>query len=450
MKLPKIELQQKVKYIKVTEDINFYELFTAIEQQFSTCFLFESLNKSNDEFDRYSIIGFEPEHYVSANKTTLQFDGKNYEVDNPYMTLRTILPPPAIGQKFAGGLVGYLSYDSVNYFEPSLNVKTHPNFDQFKFGVYTDGLVYDKTTGEVFYFYHNANRVALVKDLITRRQPRTLQFTATYIGDSATREQHASTVQTTKQAIREGKIFQCEVGFKSKFTLTGDTLGVYDKLRTTNPSPFMYYVKFGEQKLIGASPELLFSVKNGRMTTRPLAGSAKRGKTQHEDTRLARKLLSDEKEIAEHKMLVDLHRNDLGRVATPGTIAITSLMDIKKFSHVQHIESEVTGMIHPSQDMFSALAANFPAGTLSGAPKIEAIKIIDQNEAEPRGPYGGGVGYFGFNGDTTFAIAIRSLFVHGTQAYAQTSGGNVYDSIAKNEYDEIQRKLAAMKEVLTA
>lgn len=184
------------------------------------------------------------------------------------------------------------------------------------------------------------------------------------------------------------------------------------------------------------------------MQTSPLAGTIKRGKNLYQDQKLARELLSDPKEKAEHNMLVDLHRNDLGKVAKFGTVKTRDLMSVKKFSHVQHISSEIAGILNKGEDMFSALAANFPTGTLTGAPKIEAIKIIDQNETCARGPYGGAVGHFGFNGDCTFAIAIRSLFLSDNYAYTQTSGGIVYDSKPDKEYDEIQKKLAAMKEVL--
>jgi len=204
------------------------------------------------------------------------------------------------------------------------------------------------------------------------------------------------------------------------------------------------------KKIIGASPELLFRLRDGEMETFPLAGTARRGADAIEDMQLARELLNDPKEIAEHNMLVDLHRNDLGRVARYGTVKVRSLMDIKRFSHVQHISSEIVGILNEKEDMFSALASNFPAGTLSGAPKIEAIKIINELESDPRGPYGGAVGQFGFNGDCTFAIPIRSVFINGEDGYVQTCGGNVYDSNPADEYQEIERKLSAMRSVLAS
>ena len=210
----------------------------------------------------------------------------------------------------------------------------------------------------------------------------------------------------------------------------------------------MYFIKFANKKIIGASPELLFSLRDGEMTTRPLAGTIRRGKDELEDRLLARTLLNDPKEKAEHSMLVDMQRNDLGRVAQFGTVRIRDLMSIKKFSHVQHISSEITGFIRSNEDMFSGLSSNFPMGTVSGTPKVETMKIINENEPEARGPYGGGVGQFGFNGDCTFALTLRSIFIVDDYAYTQTSGGIVYDSMPEKEYDEIQRKLAAMKKAL--
>lgn len=446
MTLPKLTISQKPTYIKFAEDKDFFELFQQIEQHVDTCFLFESLGEEG-KFSRYSIIGFEPLHTVSARGNTLFYDGKGFKVINPYQALAEIMPDATITREYAGGLVGYLSYDAVNYFEPSIQVKVHELFDQFQFGVYTDGIILDKITNELFYFYHDVDRSSFLKTILSKKSKKT-KLTVQRLKDSATKTEHAETVQTVREEILSGNTFQCEVGFKTYYKITGDTVQIYEKLREVNPSPFMFYVKFSGKKIIGASPELLFSIREGEMTTRPLAGTIQRGKNEAEDRRFARQLLQDAKERAEHMMLVDLHRNDIGRVSEFGTVKIKDLMSVKKFSHVQHISSEITGLIRPGEDMFSALAANFPTGTLTGAPKIESMKIIDRNEAEARGPYGGAVGHFGFNGDCTFAIAIRSLFISGEQAYIQTSGGIVHDSLPEKEYDEVERKLEAMKTVL--
>ncbi|MBI2074848.1 MAG: anthranilate synthase component I family protein [Candidatus Levybacteria bacterium] len=447
MEIPKIKLPQKPTYIKLAEDIDYYQLFSNIEKQFDSCFLFESLGEEG-RFSRYSIIGFDPAHIISAKQKSLFIDGKEYQVENPYFALRKIIPQSAIARSYAGGLVGYIGYDAMNYFEPSLQIKPHPLFDQFCFGVYTDGLILDKHTQQVYYFYYQKDRSSIVQKLLQEKTSNE-KFKVKFLGETMTKKEHERILVKIKEEIIKGNTFQCQIGFKAEFKIKENALKVYERLRRANPSPFMYYLKFGSStKIIGASPELLFRLQNGEMSTFPLAGTIKRGKSKAEDKKLARKLLSDPKEIAEHNMLVDLHRNDIGRVAKFGTVKLRSLMDIKRFSHVQHIGSEIVGIIKNGEDMFTALASNFPAGTLCGAPKIESIKIIESLEKEPRGPYGGAVGHFGFNGDCTFAIAIRSLFISGNYAFTQASGGIVYDSVAEKEYEEVQRKLVGIKEVL--
>ncbi|MBI0426619.1 anthranilate synthase component I family protein [Psychrobacter sp. NG27] len=453
-----IDIPSKPKRIKLTQDIDFFALFKRIERAFDTCYLLESLGEDS-HISRHHAIGFDPVMTIAAlDRTTLVItDNKTaqteqYQTDNPYQLLRSITPQHVIARDQSGGLVGYLGYDCVNFFEPSLNAKASDDFEPFKFGVYLDGLTLDKMTGEIFYFYYpteqQENRIEQIKALLDESVPSYEPPTVEFLGDGMSQEEHANVVMQVKEDIIAGRIFQCEVGFKSKYRIAGDKMPIYEKLRAVNPSPHMYFMKFAQQCIIGASPELLFRLRQGEMETYPLAGTAKRGVDVIEDRKLARALLNDDKEIAEHNMLVDLHRNDIGRVARFGTVKVRSLMDIKRFSHVQHISSEIVGILHPDEDMFSALASNFPAGTLSGAPKVEAIKVINELEPDGRGAYGGALGSFNFNGDCIFAIPIRSLFISGESAYAQTCGGNVYDSNPADEYLEIQRKLSAMKVVL--
>lgn len=446
MNLPKIILPQKPQYKKFAEDVDFFQLFQKIENKFPSCFILESLG-AHSHTSRYSIIGFAPQHILRAKGKKLYVDDQEFKVDNPYYALREIVPQNIIARNYSGGLVGYISYEGANYFESKLQVKVHDLFDQFTFGVYTDGLVLDTMTNELFYFFYTEDRSEIIRNLMNEDVVER-KLSVRFLQDTLTQEEHAHIVERTKEEIKAGNTFQCEVGFKKEYQIKGDTLKLYESLRKVNPSPYMYYVKFDETKIIGASPELLFQLRNGEMETHPLAGTIRRGKDNIEDTQLARQLLNDPKEIAEHNMLVDLHRNDIGRVAEFGTVKVRNLMDIKKFSHVQHISSEITGIIKQGEDMFSSLAANFPAGTLSGAPKIESMKIIDENESQARGPYGGALGQFSFNGNCTFAIPIRSLFIAGEYGYIQTSGGIVYDSQPDKEYDEIQRKLAPMAKVL--
>ena len=450
----KIIIQGKPKYVKIGDEYDFFQLFMKIEQNFKNCFLFESLGEESN-ISRYHIVGFNPKYLVySEQKDQLIIEdtsnGKieKYICDNPYYELRTIIPQNIISRKYAGGLVGFIGYDSINFFEDNLNITKNNNFESFKFGVYLDGLIFDQMTGEVFYYYYEDNKIEILKDILKQNNKFNKNVDCKFIKNSMTKEDHRKAVLKIKEDIKNGLIFQCEVGFKSHYRIKGNLTEIYSKLRSLNPSPHMYFMKFDDQVIIGASPELLFRLKNGEMETFPLAGTTKRGSNKEEDLKLARELLNDSKEIAEHNMLVDLHRNDLGRVAKFGTVKVRNLMDIKKYSHVQHISSEIAGIINENEDMFSALASNFPAGTLSGAPKIEAMKIINEIEEDGRGPYGGAIGQFGFNGDCTFAIPIRSLFIKGEEAYAQTCGGNVYDSDPDKEYQEIERKLEAMKTVL--
>ena len=450
----KIIIQGKPKYVKIGDEYDFFQLFIKIEQNFKNCFLFESLGEESN-ISRYHIVGFNPKYIVySEQKDQLIIEdtsnGKieKYVCDNPYYELRTIIPQNIISRKYAGGLVGFIGYDSINFFEDNLNITKNNNFESFKFGVYLDGLIFDQMTGEIFYYYYEDNKIETLKDILKQTNKFNKNVDCKFIKNSMTKEDHRKAVLKIKEDIKNGLIFQCEVGFKSHYRIKGNLTEIYSKLRSLNPSPHMYFMKFDDQVIIGASPELLFRLKNGEMETFPLAGTTKRGSNKEEDLKLARELLNDSKEIAEHNMLVDLHRNDLGRVAKFGTVKVRNLMDIKKYSHVQHISSEIAGIINENEDMFSALASNFPAGTLSGAPKIEAMKIINEIEEDGRGPYGGAIGQFGFNGDCTFAIPIRSLFIKGEEAYAQTCGGNVYDSDPNKEYQEIERKLEAMKIVL--
>ena len=450
----KIIIQGKPKYVKIGDEYDFFQLFIKIEQNFKNCFLFESLGEESN-ISRYHIVGFNPKYIVySEQKDQLIIEdtsnGKieKYVCDNPYYELRTIIPQNIISRKYAGGLVGFIGYDSINFFEDNLNITKNNNFESFKFGVYLDGLIFDQMTGEIFYYYYEDNKIEILKDILKQTNKFNKNVDCKFIKNSMTKEDHRKAVLKIKEDIKNGLIFQCEVGFKSHYRIKGNLTEIYSKLRSLNPSPHMYFMKFDDQVIIGASPELLFRLKNCEMETFPLAGTTKRGSNKEEDLKLARELLNDSKEIAEHNMLVDLHRNDLGRVAKFGTVKVRNLMDIKKYSHVQHISSEIAGIINENEDMFSALASNFPAGTLSGAPKIEAMKIINEIEEDGRGPYGGAIGQFGFNGDCTFAIPIRSLFIKGEDAYAQTCGGNVYDSDPDKEYQEIERKLEAMKIVL--
>lgn len=428
--------------------VDFFELFRKVEDHFDTCFLLESLGE-NAKDARYSIIGFEPGTLINADKNKLYVNGKGIDSDNPYYNLKEFIPKHYVpSNTYSGGLVGYISYDAASLFEPALSIKPHSKFPLFLFGLYEDGLLYDKTTGITSYFFHNKDRSEVIKELITSKEPVIKPLKIKAKGDSMSKAQHHEAVNEIIEEIKKGNTFQCQVGIKRLYELDGDTLSLYESLRKINPSPHMYYLKFKEKIIIGASPELLLNLHDGIMETYPLAGTIKRGGSEQEDMQLAQTMLTDPKELAEHRMLVDLHRNDLGKVSRIGTVKVAALMEVKRYSHVQHISSEVVGVISPKEDAFSALAAVFPAGTLSGTPKIESMKIIERLEHNPRGPYGGAIGYFGFNGDCKMAIPIRSLFMSDGEGYTQASGGIVWDSSPEGEYNEIQNKLAGMQKAI--
>ena len=456
-KLPDLSLSRKPNYVKIeAQYIDFFELFLRIENDCQYCFLLESLEKQSSR-SRYDVIGFSPEALIQAEpnhllwQTTQETNPSNdlrIPTTNPYQTLSHWIRKDIISRNYAGGLVGYLGYDASNFFEPILELKHHNQFPSFLFAVYTDGLIYDTLTGEMTYFYYNQNRLAMVKEWLRSKTIPTTTLKVKKVGASCTKAEHSNMVKQVMQEIHAGNTFQSQIGFQESYEIEGHPLLFYHRLRQVNPSPHMYYIKLNDHKLVGASPELIFRLQQGEMETFPLAGTTRRGKDTPEDIALARELLNDPKEIAEHNMLVDLHRNDLGRIARFATVKVRHLMDTKKFSHLQHISSEVTGIIDRHNDMFSGLAAVFPAGTLSGAPKIESMKIIERIEKSPRGPYGGAVGHFGFNGDCTFAIPIRTLFIYKQEAFARASGGIVYNSTPENEYLEIERKLAAIRQTL--
>ncbi len=439
----KIQLPRKPQYQALSFQESFSELFRRIEAKYDTAFLLESLG--DETYDsRYSVTGFSPRHIFRAVQDKLYLDDKEIPTSNPYLTLREYIPQDVLSRHYAGGLVGYLGYDASNYFESALQLSWHPDFPAFEFGFYDDGIIYDKMTGDKTYFYYDRNRLSDIQALLAEPMPAEPAVTVRYLGDSRNREEHKSMVSEALEEILSGNTFQCQIGFTRNYEIHGNPLALYQNLRKVNPSPHMYYVKSGKRVILGSSPELLFRLRSGEMETYPLAGTIHRGETHAEDLALARKLLNDPKEIAEHNMLIDLHRNDIGRVARFGTVKVRRAFDLKKFSHVQHISSEVVGIIDPRFDMFDGVLSSFPAGTLSGAPKIESMKIIERIEKSPRGPYGGAIGHFGVNGDSTFAIPIRTLFIHGNKAFSRASGGVVYNSTPDGEYNEIQNKMAAV------
>ncbi|SHE90199.1 anthranilate synthase component 1 [Seinonella peptonophila] len=458
--------RRRPKEILLGENIDYYKLFYSLKKRHSTCYLFESLSSPRHQ-DRYYTIGFDPVLELIATGDQLRIVGKQnaiyqtfgvkqqteilFQHINPYQFLQKNFPLQTYSSTHQGGLIGYFSYEAINYFEPSLQLKEHPDFPTFHFGLYLDGLLYDTETDLLYYYTYDQDRSAYIKDLIQEMAhdhiPTQLQALK-QLGHSETVAGHAQAVQNTLAEIRAGNSFQSEVGFKTFYHIDGEKMAVYHKLRQINPSPYMFYLQFGKYELMGASPEKLVSSINRSVLTTPAAGTVQRGQNDQEDKALARKLLTDPKEIAEHNMLVDLHRNDISRVCEAGSVKVANLMYIIRFSHVQHIVSDIVGQLAKNKSAYDLLAAILPGGVVTGAPKIETIKIIDRNESQPRGPYGGAVGRFSLNGDAAFCLSIRSLFCNGKDCFTQTSSGVVYDSTVDQEYAEVRKKLAAMEQTL--
>lgn len=448
--LQNLHLRTKPLHIKLP----IYEVFKRLYTHYDTVFFLESLGELGD-FSRYSFLGFAPAHHLIARDNTLTIDGATSNVDNPFFALRSIMQQTHIpSETFCGGLVGNITYEGTKYFEPTINFPTHPDFPEFEFGLYLDAIIYDKKTKDFSYHYLAEDRSDELLAAVS--SPVTLEpFSFRDLGANTTRQEYEAMIADSIEHIRAGDIFQIIMSVQFHYELTGSPLPIYERLRQVNPSPHMYFLKFGARQLIGASPELVVRFQadqtrktGGLIENFPLAGTTRRGKTAEEDHALAEEMLADPKERAEHLMLVDLGRNDIGRVCEFGSVNVDKLMVVKKYGHVQHIASEITGTVRKDKDAFDCVAATSPMGTGSGAPKVEALKITNALEKYPRGPYSGEVGYFSFNGDCMFCIALRSLFVAGNHAYTQAGGGVVYDSNAANEYREAVRKGASMRTTL--
>lgn len=436
-----------MKSLQTNEDP--LDLFRKIVATEENCFLLETLaDKEQPQSSHRSYIGFNPKRVFTASSGQLQIGGKIVASDNPYRELqRYVAADQALGEGYVGGLVGYMAHEAISYLEPSLCFSYGRKFPDFQFGEYQDGIIF-KPNKKPSYFYYGKDRSNQIP--IGEPAART-KLRIDFQTSGKAKAHYESIVSRAKRDIQNGRVFQVVLANVHRYHYHGDLLNLYERLRQINPSPFMFFIKFGNTITLGASPELLAHTKpGGRVYLEALAGTIRRGKTKREDIDLARKLGSDEKEIAEHSMLVDLARNDVGRVSQIGSVRIDSLMYIKQLSHVQHIASLVSGKLDQQYSMFDSLAASFPAGTLSGAPKIEAIKMINELEAVERGPYGGTIGYFSYNGDSMHAVNIRSVSAAGRSLYLHSGAGIVYDSRPSREYQETNEKKAAMETAMSA
>lgn len=422
-----------------------FELFKKIYSKYSSTFLLESM-ESDSGLSRYSFLGFKPELTLTAKEGFLEIKKEDaveeFDTKNPFNEIRSLIHRGNNRKGFCGGLVGYVSYQAARFFEP---VNLSPGkFPDFEFGLFLDGIIFDKLSSRCQYVTLGQNRVDEV--IRTAREDYTLEDKMSFKNDGRffSQNQYEKMVLETKERIKEGEIFQGVISNAQKYKISGNKLCFYDTLRKMNPSPYMYHLKLDEREIIGSSPEMLVRVENREVETFPIAGTRPRGENTAHDNQLAQDLLNDEKEKAEHLMLVDLARNDVGKVSDFGTVKVPEYMDIKKFSHVQHILSRVTGNLQKEKTAVDAFSAIFPAGTVSGAPKIRAMEIIEEMEGQPRDAYAGALGYFSLNGNANFAITIRSMVCQGKNAKIQAGAGIVHDSIPENEFLECENKARAL------
>lgn len=352
--------------------------------------------------------------------------------------------------RFAGGAVGYISYDAVRYWEKlPATVNDDLGFPDVEMGIFDDGVVFDHKQKRAYYYNYGINRLPEIEQVL--KQPAehsTLQFEAPKV--TTTQERYEAAVEKTKQYITQGDIFQAVISKRFDFKFSGDLTEFYGALRSINPSPYMYFYKAGRRQIVGSSPEMLARVENGTVETFPIAGTRPVSEKTAENRRLAKELLGDPKERAEHVMLVDLARSDVGKISKFGSVRVPEFMQVHRYSHVQHIVSRVVGDLKDECDSYDALRAVFPAGTVSGAPKVRAMEIIEELEPSRRGPYAGAVGYFSYNGNSDFAITIRTLFADGSRGCVQAGAGIVADSVAEREWIETEHKAGALMKALQA
>lgn len=432
-------------------------------------FLLESVEKG-EKIGRYSFLGTNP-YAIFKSK------GKKVEIVNQNNKFQTYTPTPLIFLKnemkkfriaqdkglpsFNGGAVGYVGYDMVNFFEklPS-TCKDELGLPNSMFMLCNSFIIFDHITRKMKVIY-NAKiednpeiaykqaiqeidstilllRNSIIKNL-SSTSPTTLHFKSNF-----GKKEFINIVETAKDYIRKGDIIQVVLSRRFDTKVNVSPFNIYRALRTINPSPYMFYLKFDDIHLIGSSPEILVTKIGKKVKVKPIAGTRERGKSFQEDDKLAQQLLNDPKERAEHIMLVDLGRNDIGRVCKFGTVKVNELMKIEKYSHVMHIVSEVQGELMNGKDSFDVLKACFPAGTVTGAPKIRAMEIIDELENSKRGPYAGGVGYFSFKGDMDMCIAIRFIIIKNDKLFIQAGAGIVADSEPLREWIETKNKAKAM------
>jgi anthranilate synthase component 1 len=428
-------------------------------------FLLESV-EGGERLARYSFIGTEPYRVLKTGAGGMS-QGDPMRMIEEELGRFQVVPVPGL-PLFHGGAVGYLSYDAVRHFE-RLPTPDHDPLDlPESVFMFTDTmLIFDhlkhvirvvshiRLDGDIEAAYRQA--VWRIEELVDRLgQPLTrlpengppVNGAAARVEHNIPREDYFLAVEAAREYIVAGDVIQVVPSQRMARRTSADPFNIYRALRHINPSPYMYYLDLAEFQIVGASPELLVRVENGVVETHPIAGTRRRGRTHEEDVELEAELRADEKERAEHIMLLDLGRNDLGRVCKPGTVRVTQALEVERYSHVMHLVSHVVGELREDRTAYDALRACFPAGTVSGAPKIRAMEIIAELEGERRGPYAGAVGYVGFAGSLDTCITIRTIVMKDGVAYMQAGGGIVYDSEPAAEWDETLRKADAMQRAI--
>ncbi|MBZ1512054.1 anthranilate synthase component I [Leuconostoc mesenteroides] len=424
-------------------------------------FLLESV-PTDSEKSRYSIIALDPVHEFKTNGMLVTVDGQTSESKDPLLALQNLVvvqEQPVEELPFQGGAIGYVGFDTVACYEklenqpkdeldmPDSHLFLYENFVIFdhrqeKIKIVVDNVYSGRQNLEhVVLAIENKLKLPVADELVP------VKLHELNPKSNVTPEQFKESVNHTKELIQEGDMFQMVPSQRFSFEFEDKPFDFYRQLRRTNPSPYMYYMDYGDYQIIGSSPESLVTVRGETVTTNPIAGTRKRGQTLTEDVAIAKELKTNEKELAEHRMLVDLGRNDLGKVSEYGSVKVTTLLEIQKYRYIMHLVSEVSGKLRAQTPAIEALKATLPAGTVSGAPKVRALQRIYEMEPVKRGVYAGAIGYLSRDNQMDFAIAIRTMVVKSNKGYVQAGAGIVYDSIAENEYQETLNKAKALLRV---
>ncbi len=479
--LEEVKVLDKTKYTIVpisceilSDFITPIEALRKLKKASTHAYMLESA-QANDTWGRYSFLGYDPKCEISCINGDMQVGDEKFHVDNPTDYLREILskyrsPKLESLPSFTGGLVGYFSYDYLKYSEPILqnDVRDEEEFRDVDVMLFDKVIAFDNVKQKIVLianiklkgdatemeaeYERGVNELQKIKTLLETGE-KSQEQEGKVLGEFKPlfdKEAYCQMVERGKHHIFEGDIFQIVLSNRMEAPFEGSLLNTYRMLRTINPSPYMFYFSGTDVEVAGASPETLVKLEDGVLHTFPLAGTRPRGRNEEEDKALEIELLADEKERAEHNMLVDLGRNDLGRISKFGTVEVERYMDVLRFSHVMHIGSTVRGIIRDDKDALDAIESVLPAGTLSGAPKIRACQLIDELENSKRGIYGGAIGYIDFTGNMDTCIAIRIAYKKNGKVFVRSGAGIVADSVPEKEFQECINKAKAVVNALEA